>query len=78
MVTDPRIALWTRLVVLAYRDADAESETLYLDPGELAERVGHTGNRAVLSRAVERAMELGFLAKPSGTTALRLAPCEGD
>ena len=72
MVTDPRVPLHLRVVVLAYRDADP-TDVLYLDPGDLARLVG-AGDRRVLGKAVERAVAQGFLAEPSGTTALRLAP----
>jgi len=72
MVTDPRVPLHLRVVVLAYRDADP-TDVLYLDPGDLARLVG-AGDRRVLGKAVQRAVEQGFLTEPSGTTALRLAP----
>jgi hypothetical protein len=72
MMTDQRVPLHLRVTVLAYRDADP-TDVLYLDPGDLARLVG-AHDRRVLGKAVQRAVEQKFLAEPSGTTALRLAP----
>lgn len=76
LLTDRRVPLHLRVVVLAYRDAD-HTDVLYLDPGQLAPLVGATDRRA-LGKAVGRAVEQGFLTAPSGTTALRLAPMGDD
>ncbi|WP_377640096.1 hypothetical protein [Oryzobacter terrae] len=72
MVADPRVPLHLRLTLLAYRDADP-TDVLYLDPGDLARLVG-VRDRRILHKAVQRAVEVGFLDRRSGTTALRLAP----
>lgn len=75
LLTDRRVPLHLRVVVLAYRDADP-TDVLFLNPGELAQLVGSDDRRA-LGKAVSRAVEQGFLTAPSGTTALRLSPVGG-
>lgn len=71
MVQDKRVPTYLRIAVLAYQHADRD-DVLYLDPGELGRLVG-VEDRRVVGKAVQRAVEVGFLAERSGTTALRLA-----
>lgn len=72
LTSDRRIPLWLRVVVVAYNNAN-DDDVLFLDPGELGRLVG-VSDRKMLHKAVLRAVEAGFLAERSGTTALRLAP----
>lgn len=72
LTSDRRLPLWQRIVVMAYAKAGAD-DVLWLEPGELA-RVTRVPDRRMLTKAIDRAVELGYLTEPSGTTALRLAP----
>lgn len=75
MVQDRRVPTYLRVTVLAYACAD-DRDAAYFDPGELARFLG-VADRRILHKAVQRAVEVGFLAPTSGSTCLRLAPATG-